>query len=57
MADNAVVHIGENSPEEVAYKMMTLIMGVENRQPYAHGDNPVDRNWVLRTYAQCLKTV
>lgn len=57
MADEAVVHIGENSPEQVAYKMMQLIASVENRSEYGSGDNPVNREWILRTYAQCRSTV
>lgn len=57
MADAPVVHIGENSPEKVAYKLFDVIMNVENRAGYGGGDNAVDREWVLRTYAQCLRAV
>ena len=58
MADAApVVHIGENSPEEVAFRLMNIIMNVENRDPFGHGKAPVDREWVLRTYAQCMRAV
>ena len=57
MADNAVVHIGENSPENIAFKMMNLIAAVENREPYGHGDSPMTREWILKTYAQCRKAV
>jgi hypothetical protein len=58
MADAApVVHIGENSPEEVVFKMMTLIASVENRQNYGHGPNPMTREWVLKTYWQCGRIV
>ena len=57
MAENPIVHISENSPEEVAYKLLQLVADVENRERYGHGSNPVDREWVLRTYAQCIRAV
>ena len=58
MADAApVVHIGENSPEQVAYNLMSMIMNVENRDSFGHGKAPVDREWVLRTYAQCIRAI
>ncbi len=57
MADNAVVHIGENSPEQVAFKLMQEISNVEGVQLYSHGEKPVSREWVLDTYAECLKAV
>lgn len=57
MADKAVVHMGENSPEEVAYKMMLLIANAEGRELYSHGKKPVTRAWVLSTYAQCRRAV
>jgi hypothetical protein len=58
MADAApVVHIGENSPENFAFKMMLLMADVEKREPYGHGDHPMDREWILRTYKQCRDAV
>lgn len=55
MSDAATVHIGENSPEEVAFKLMRLIGSAEqqslNTQPKAN------REWILKTYALCLETV
>lgn len=58
MADSApVVHIGENSPENVAFKLMHLIADIESRSAYGHGDHPMDREWVLRTYKQCRSAV
>jgi hypothetical protein len=57
MADNTVVHIGENSPEYVAFKMMHMIMNAENRNEHGHQSNPVDREWILRTYNQCRSAV
>lgn len=51
MADAPVVHIGENSPEEVAYRLMRRIEAVE-----VSSGKP-DRKWLLSTYAACLKVV
>lgn len=57
MAEGAVVHIGENSPGEVAFKLMTWIANAEGRQNYGHGTHPVTREWILKAYAQCLGVV
>lgn len=58
MADNAVVHIGENSPEEVAYKLMKDISNVERRPLFnTEKVQPADRAWILDTYAECLEAV
>jgi hypothetical protein len=46
MADNSVVHIGENSPEYVAYRLLKDIARVE--------DGSKDRKWILDTFAECL---
>lgn len=57
MADAApVVHIGENSPEEVAYKLLIHIASTEGYR-LAHGpntDNQPNKEWILNTYAECL---
>jgi hypothetical protein len=55
MAD-AIVHVGENSPEQVAYKLFSHIADVE-KKTLAGPDVNVSREWILRTYAQCLRTV
>jgi hypothetical protein len=53
---DAVVHIGENSPEQVAYKLFNHIANAEKK--VLVGPNPsANREWILRTYAQCLRTV
>ena len=50
MADAPVVHIGENSPEEVAYKLFRTVISAE--------DPPKkDKKYILDTYAECLQTV
>lgn len=58
MADNAVVHQGENSPEHVAYKLMAHVMGVEGktfgRDP-SRGYETADRKYTLDLYAECLR--
>jgi len=55
MSDSPVVHIGENSPEEVAFKLFQEVVSVEIHK----GDqtNKVSRKWILDTYAECLLAV
>jgi len=49
MADETVVHIGENSPERIAYMLMVDVMTAEKKTV----DNS-DRQLILDTYAECL---
>lgn len=56
MADNNVVHIGENSPEQVAYKLMRDIARAEKKALDGAPPNS-SRDWILSTYKQCLKIV
>lgn len=60
MADQAVVHIGENSPEEVAYKLFREIARSEKMNVMGLGasaTNAASRDWILDTYAECIATV
>ncbi len=58
MADAApVVHIGENSPEEVALKLLQLIARAEGRSPQPEGKNPMTRQWIISTYVQCRSAI
>lgn len=56
MADKPTVHIGENSPEEVAYKLMKYIFDAEGKG-LGHGSTKPTRAEVLTTYAACISTV
>ena len=56
MADGAVVHIGENSPEQVAYRLMRDIAIAEKINLVGNGVNS-SRDWIIRTYAQCRQVV
>ena len=60
MAEQTVVHIGENSPEEVAYRLMSKIANAEQKvllsSPRSE-ENSADRQWILDTYAECLRAV
>lgn len=56
MADAPVVHIGENSPEQVALKLLNFIASNEKKMLSGSNAN-ADRNWILTTYARCLYTV
>lgn len=57
MADNSVVHIGENSPEQVAYKLLRLVAGIESKEvpTMNSGNTHADRKWLLDTFAECLE--
>lgn len=61
MADNTTVHIGENSPQQVAYKLMQDIAKVERKILYnsvnPSSDTTADRKWILDTYSECLSAV
>ena len=49
MSDAPVVHIGENSPEYVAYLLMLKILHAEGER--------ITREAYLSTYAQCVAVV
>jgi hypothetical protein len=55
------VHIGENSPEEVALKLSRYIASVEPKVLHTTAPSseeiPTDRKWILDTYAERLKAV
>jgi hypothetical protein len=50
------IHIGENSPEQVAYKLMQAIAGSEGLGFSGMHERP-SREWIIRTYAACLYVV
>lgn len=55
MADATIVHIGENSPEHVAYALFERVAQIEGKVLVKDGG--ADRKWVLDTYAECLRAV
>jgi hypothetical protein len=60
MADAPVVHIGENSPEHVAYRLLRDVASVEGfifHKGSHSGDRTADRKWILDTYAECLLAI
>jgi len=59
MSDQAVVHIGENSPEQVAFNLMRIVASSEGfaLAKVMGGGNLPDRKWLLDTYAECLIAV
>jgi hypothetical protein len=58
MAATPIIHIGENSPEQVAYKLFVHIARLERQDLYpSEGKQGPDRKWVLDTYAECLRSV
>lgn len=61
MAEITNVHMSENSPEHVAYRLLQEVMQAEKRTPMAHvverrESNVMlaDRKYLLDTYAECL---
>jgi len=48
-----VVHIGQNSPEYIAYCMMNDILRTIERKDFS----AITREEYLRTYAECLSVV
>jgi hypothetical protein len=57
---DSVVHIGENSPEHVAYRLMRDVAHVESKlleQSVKNPQNVATRKWILDTYAECLRIV
>lgn len=59
MADQAVVHLGENSPEHVALQLFHEVAWAEKKELYrgAGGPDRPDRAYILDTYAECLRAV
>lgn len=58
MSDNAILHVGENSPEQVAYKLFLRIGLAEEKLNISGNPTPgTDRKWILETYAECLAFV
>jgi hypothetical protein len=58
MADNTTVHIGENSPEQIAFKLLERISSVEKLSLHStNSGQAADRKWILSTYFECLQVV
>ena len=59
MAGEIVTHIGENSPEEVAYKLLERVAFIENMEiaGLQGSRQATSRKWLLDTYAECLHAV
>lgn len=61
MSDKNVVHMGENSPEYIAYKLMHHVIELERRSLNPATNTPgwtaADRSYLLATYAECLQAV
>ena len=56
MANESVVHVSENSPEHVAYKLMSLIARSDGYTLSGMGEAP-PREWLLKTFSACLLVV
>jgi hypothetical protein len=58
VAEAAEVHLGENSPEGIAFKLLYEVAEAEGMQlRHAAGSKKPDRQWILDTYAECIMAV
>lgn len=59
MAETPAVHIGENSPEEVALKLFHIMFSREKAVGGSNANASGDKlkKWVLDNYAECLMAV
>ena len=61
MADAPEIHLGENSPEHVAYKLFLNIAAVEGKLLHQASErtpqNVATRKCILDTYAECLTAI
>lgn len=58
MADAQVIHIGENSPEHVAYVLMQDIALMERLVLHSNPgptEKAATRQWVIDTYLECWR--
>lgn len=56
MTDIPVLHIGDGSPEQIAFRLLMIIGQSEGKSLDASGyaKPDVTRKWLLDTYAECL---
>lgn len=57
---DTVVHLGENSPEQIAYRLMLHIAdceGISVTGLDGDGFKPADRKWIMDTYAECIRMI
>lgn len=58
MADNATPHTGDNSPEQVAFKLLNAIANAEGITFNKNSSGKVaTRDGLLTTFMQCLHAV
>lgn len=58
MSESTIVHIGENSPEQVAYKLFFDVIKREATKSSANKAIEQDvRKYLLDAYAECLRAV
>ena len=52
-----VVHIGENSPEHVAYQLFRHVAAAEGVALGQLRKDAISRKWILDIYSECLHAV
>lgn len=56
MSDKSVIHMGENSPEQVAYKLMGQLARTDGYTLGGMGEAP-PREWIIKTFSACLMAI
>ena len=60
MPDAPAVCVGDNSPEHIAYRLLSHVVAVEgmslDNKPKA-GLKKANRKWILDAYAECLSAI
>ena len=60
MADDPIVKVGENSPEQVAFQLLRMVATIErvSLSGEATADlRPATKAWLLNTYTDCIHVV
>ncbi len=59
MEEESIAHGGDNTAEQVAFKLFKVIAALEDQHipGISEGHNVPDRKYVLNRYAECLRAV
>ncbi|MEO9900350.1 hypothetical protein [Nisaea sp.] len=58
MSDTTHLHVGENTQEHIAFKLLEVVASVEQKNLFHYEGAPEKtptREWVLNTFAECLQ--
>jgi hypothetical protein len=60
MADDPIVKVGENSPEQVAFQLLRMVATIERVSLSGEPTpdlRPATKAWLLNTYTDCIHVV